>query len=704
MTCQGTPRPEGSMAGGSATDRPSPWDDPGIVRAYANAFTISATRDEVVFFFGTKEARNADVDELTVRVSDRVLLAPLVAQRLLACLNSVIHDYEYEYGSLDLRPGSMARSNPGVPLGGGQEKNVHDGDGEEAGLLFHLVDRLNVGAGFERSIKMSEGSLLGNRFLLGLSKRTLGRSADERILDICSGLQMPRDLLDAFGARLADANYVHFGFEGSEGTWMYKVYLEFWRNIEEGLRSQPDHLGPFLLHLGFKWDANDPSRRATTRYVWHPWLAVEDILARASGLLDPARHRHTVEIVHGILRLASGRIPPRDILYLEVTEEGNPRLSFDINMYRANLQLAELYPLLLRIGRQYSLPFQRLQSFYEPIRHKTFGHISGGIDRDGKDFLTVYYGVEGRHGARIPSGFSVDGSTLSAAPHQMRSSPGRPIAAGVETTDTMASRLYRSVQSLNVQVGFERSLKFLKNSLLGDRFLMGFKRSDIGQDSTGRLLEICRQIEMPASFLETFGAQLPEATIVLFGFERNGRSGLYKAYLEFGDRLRDFVKGRPEDPRPVLIHLGFKWNVADNARSSKTEYRCFPWFAVDEMLRRVREMFYRQTDPSPLPIVEDMVKLAAARVGPGAFLYFEATEENNPRASFDINMYRANMRMEEIYPLLLETAEYYSIPAERLRELYEPAKSQIFGHLTGGNDREGRDFLTFYYGEKGSSR
>ncbi|HSB82035.1 MAG TPA: DUF3467 domain-containing protein [Candidatus Methylomirabilis sp.] len=704
MTRQGRPDPEKSTAGRNPADRPQmPWSDPGIEGAYANVFTISATRDEIVFLFGLKPALKAEGDEMTVGLSNRVVLAPPVAQRMLAGLNSLIHAYESEYGSLDLRPASPDYSGREVSLGRGEERSVQGGD-RQAGLLFQLVEGLNVGAGLERSVKISEGSLLSNRFLLGLSKRTIGPGADKQILDICTRLRMPRDLLDAFGVGLADANYVHFGFERGERASLYKVYLEFWRKIEESLRNRPENLGPFLLHLGFKWDTTEAARRATTRYTWHPWLAVEDILARASGLLDPGLHRRTLEILSGILRLASGRIPHQDILYLEVTEEGNPRRSFDINMYRANLRLAELYPLLLQIGGRYSIPFQELQAFYEPIKHKTFGHISGGIDREGKDFLTVYYGVEGTHGSRVPSGFSVDGFTLAAPPPQMRSLTGKSAPPGVETTDETAARLYRSVQSLNVQVGFERSFKFLEGALLGDRFLMGLKRSALGPGSHAMLLDVCRQIEMPSSLLETFRAQLPEATIVLFGFEKNKKSRLCKAYLEFGDRFRDLAKKGPDDPKPVLIHLGFKWDPADNARSSLTRYTCFPWFAVDDMLRRLREVFYRQTDRNPLPIVEGIVTLAATRVGRTALLYFEATEDNNPRASFDINMYRANLRMEELYPLLLQAAEYYSIPCERLGELYEPVKTQIFGHLTGGGDREGRDFLTVYFGEKGSSR
>jgi hypothetical protein len=517
-----------------------PWHDPGIGSAYVNAFTISANRDEIVFLLGLKPARTSAADELTIQVSDRVVLAPSVARRLLEHLADCIRAYESTYGPLDatpIPPTNVDRRSPLRPITRAEARRA----GEQATVLFELVKSLNAGAGYEQSVKLSERSLLGNRFLLGLSKRTMGQGADESILDICTRLQMPRDLLEAFRARLSDANYVHFGFEEGESTCLYKVYLEFWRRIEEDLRRQPEPPGPFLLHLGFKWDATDSPRPTVTQYTWYPWLTVEDILARVSRLLDPRRHGHTLEIVKGIVGLASERIPHQDILYLEVTEDGNPRRSFDINVYRANLRLAELYPLWLQIGCRYSIPFQQVQAFYEPIRQKIFGHISGGTDREGKDFLTVYYGVEGLYGSGSDSGFSLDGSALAARPRRSTSSPGKPLLVGVERADEKASRLYQLVRSLNVQIGFERSFKFVENSLLADRFLMGFKRSDAREAPDQKVLDICRQIEMPANFLETFGAQLPEATIVLFGFEKNEKNRVYKAYLEFGDRLRDVI-------------------------------------------------------------------------------------------------------------------------------------------------------------------
>jgi len=73
-------------------------------------------------------------------------------------------------------------------------------------------------------------------------------------------------------------------------------------------------------------------------------------------------------------------------------------------------------------------------------------------------------------------------------------------------------------------------------------------------------------------------------------------------------------------------------------------------------------------------------------------------EENNPRSSFDLNVYSANLRMKEVYPFLVQMCRHYSIPDETFQALYEQVKDMIFGHLAGGIDRKGKDFLTVYFG------
>ena len=64
-------------------------------------------------------------------------------------------------------------------------------------------------------------------------------------------------------------------------------------------------------------------------------------------------------------------------------------------MYRAALELRELHPFLSEMCQHYSISSETFQAIYDQVKTKIFGHLSGGIDREGKDFLTVYYGVEG---------------------------------------------------------------------------------------------------------------------------------------------------------------------------------------------------------------------------------------------------------------------------------------------------------------------
>lgn len=59
----------------------------------------------------------------------------------------------------------------------------------QAGLLFRIVEDMQVPCGYERSFKMLEGRLLANRFLLGMNTENL---THERLLDVCRQLDMPK--------------------------------------------------------------------------------------------------------------------------------------------------------------------------------------------------------------------------------------------------------------------------------------------------------------------------------------------------------------------------------------------------------------------------------------------------------------------------------------------------------------------------------
>ena len=78
------------------------WDSSSMRSAYANVFNVAGTREEVVLFFGMNQSWDAAQKEVTVQLSDRIVLSPFVAKRLSLVLSNVIRDYESKYGKLDV--------------------------------------------------------------------------------------------------------------------------------------------------------------------------------------------------------------------------------------------------------------------------------------------------------------------------------------------------------------------------------------------------------------------------------------------------------------------------------------------------------------------------------------------------------------------------------------------------------------------------
>ena len=99
-------RGEATGAGGATTQDTTQlkirWDSTNMRSAYANVFNVAGTREEVVLFFGMNQSWDASQREVTVQLSDRIVLSPFVAKRLSLVLGNVIRDYESRYGKLEV--------------------------------------------------------------------------------------------------------------------------------------------------------------------------------------------------------------------------------------------------------------------------------------------------------------------------------------------------------------------------------------------------------------------------------------------------------------------------------------------------------------------------------------------------------------------------------------------------------------------------
>lgn len=78
------------------------WDDSDMSTSYANVCNVSSSREEVTLLFGTNQTWHTGQREFTIKLSDRIIISPFAAKRLLALLQNVVGQYEERFGTLDI--------------------------------------------------------------------------------------------------------------------------------------------------------------------------------------------------------------------------------------------------------------------------------------------------------------------------------------------------------------------------------------------------------------------------------------------------------------------------------------------------------------------------------------------------------------------------------------------------------------------------
>ena len=80
------------------------WDDNKMRSSYANVCNVSSTREEVTLLFGTNEAWRQGQKEVTITLTDRIILTPFAAKRMHKLLTNVLNEYEQRFGGLGDAP------------------------------------------------------------------------------------------------------------------------------------------------------------------------------------------------------------------------------------------------------------------------------------------------------------------------------------------------------------------------------------------------------------------------------------------------------------------------------------------------------------------------------------------------------------------------------------------------------------------------
>ncbi len=255
-----------------------------------------------------------------------------------------------------------------------------------ASRLFELVQELEVPYGHEYSFKMTQGTLQAHRFILGIQKSSLGDGPGHRILRLCDRLGMPREQQDLAVATLVEAGVVGFGFEEGPRGCMFKLYAE----MTDQFAARKD--APMLLYRGFKWDPDGSGADAVAAYTLWPGLSVGDVSERITGVFPEGGRNVSLPVVRALVAYVLERMPVGELNYKDMSEPGTVRKSFNINVYNSKIRVHDIIPAVIELARRYEMDPGLGGDLCKAIQEERVGHFCGGIDRDGNEFTTIYYG------------------------------------------------------------------------------------------------------------------------------------------------------------------------------------------------------------------------------------------------------------------------------------------------------------------------
>lgn len=267
-------------------------------------------------------------------------------------------------------------------------------------LLVQEAARWNAPFGFEPSVRFSSEGLDRNRFLITATSDTLGFQSREWFDQFAQRCAVPNEWHAEIDEQLVNAPFVHLGFEASADDLIYKLYLEF------AIHASAAHSGkPYRLYTGYKWSVLRPDRQFVTYYDWLPQATWPEIEAEIREIVTPGQEASELAATSATDRSIAARFLeaiwptlvkqtvslPR---FMVVSEPHSSRRSFDLNVYELELPVHRLRAPLETLCREFGIPMVEWSSFYDQSGHRDLGHIAAGKQRNGSEFVTIYYGAQ----------------------------------------------------------------------------------------------------------------------------------------------------------------------------------------------------------------------------------------------------------------------------------------------------------------------
>ncbi len=258
-----------------------------------------------------------------------------------------------------------------------------------------------------------------------------------------------------------------------------------------------------------------------------------------------------------------------------------------------------------------------------------------------------------------------------------------------------ADWLHNAVRAMAPGFYQERSFRVAPQSLQGNRFLLSVGSRQMPADALERAWAIARHLGLPAAVRPEVETAFARADHLHFGFEGEPGRVICKLYFE-----RTVTGLEAEQARltgePALQYEAFKWNIA----SGEHVVSRYHWFAGLPVMGIAKRMADICADAAA-PVGEmalGVLDLAASRLPPERLLYLEVSEPDQPRRSFDLNLYDSQLLVRDFQPLLYAMRDHFEIRPGQFQALYDQVKGKRMGHLAGGIHRNGQAFFNVYFG------
>lgn len=250
----------------------------------------------------------------------------------------------------------------------------------------------------------------------------------------------------------------------------------------------------------------------------------------------------------------------------------------------------------------------------------------------------------------------------------------------------MAAEMRAIVAGLDGPHVSERSTKLSPGRLSADRFLVTCQPQVLGRDPRSRFFEMAVSLGCETAAAERLVADWDRVISVHFGCDGIDPP-LFKLYVEY--ELGRPAAGVPDD----TIFLSAKWRPGGKVNFSLYRHLGFPTNGVEARVA-LRESYAPDVGAMSMAFADRVLaELIAPRARVDVML---VVDEETPRKSFDINLYRVETPLNRHKGALKALCEGFGLPGAT-RQILADGEGTMLGHVALGRDAAGVEFVTLYY-------